>query len=348
MAKMLVVLFTLVSLSMVTSFQSIGHHCNPKGKNALAMCYKSWQHMHGMLGARMSRKSGEGHDSASTEASFGKLLLSAYTSVCMIVRISTFKLACLYSRVVMELVDIVLRVLIAVRKCCSPWGQSKKARRNVCIIGGSFGGLSCARNLMDEFNVTIIDQRAFFEYTPGSPQGEEAEMLRSCLLLIFPQGVNFCHGTAVGVDEGSVEVTTHGVEQTQRVKFDFLILACGSNYSEGIKPSSRELEMEQREQGWRARAEEVTGASSILVVGGGPVGVELAAEIVEKFPSKRVTLVDAHQSFCQTFASPSTKVFIHHWLTSRNVRVLLGHRCIPQGCEDGVRSFAVGNETVRR
>ncbi len=35
------------------------------------------------------------------------------------------------------------------------------------IIGGSFAGLAVARGLRKDFDVTIIDKRDHFEYTPG-------------------------------------------------------------------------------------------------------------------------------------------------------------------------------------
>jgi len=297
----------------------------------------------------MSNPSGQGQACKSTETSIGRILLRACANVCMIARITTFKLACLCSRVVLEVLDVLLYMMQGVKRLCARWGTSKRARKSVCIIGGSFGGLSCARNLMDDFNVTVIDQRDFFEYTPGVLQLlVKPSMFKDlCFPLSLLEGVNFCHGTAVDVHDGSVDFLPHGSGEAQRVKFDFLILACGSNYSEGIKPDPREFGMQQREEGWRARAEEVAKASSVLVVGGGPVGVELAAEIVEKFPSKSVTLVDAHQSLCETFASSSSKRYMLEWLTRRNVRVLLGHRCIPQGSDGAVRTFLVGEETVR-
>ena len=43
----------------------------------------------------------------------------------------------------------------------------------------------------------------------------------------------------------------------------------------------------------------------LLQVGGGPVGVELAAELVEAFPCKKVTLVDGSEQLCPAFAQAS-------------------------------------------
>merc|ERR1712139_562726 len=39
--------------------------------------------------------------------------------------------------------------------------------RRVLIIGGSFAGLACGRDLRNHFLVTIVDAKEYFEYTPG-------------------------------------------------------------------------------------------------------------------------------------------------------------------------------------
>jgi len=40
-------------------------------------------------------------------------------------------------------------------------------QRRVLVVGGSFAGLCCARDLKDHYLVTIVDAKEYFEYTPG-------------------------------------------------------------------------------------------------------------------------------------------------------------------------------------
>ena len=40
-------------------------------------------------------------------------------------------------------------------------------KRRVLIIGGQFSGNFTARDLRKHFNVTVVDAKEFFEYTPG-------------------------------------------------------------------------------------------------------------------------------------------------------------------------------------
>lgn len=67
-----------------------------------------------------------------------------------------------------------------------------------------------------------------------------------------------------------------------RVPFDFLVIATGTTFD---GPSSRA----ERLKAFEAEKTKLSGASSVLIIGGGPVGVELAGEIATDFPEKKVS-----------------------------------------------------------
>ena len=81
-------------------------------------------------------------------------------------------------------------------------------------------------------------------------------------------------GTVSCVNSDHIEVVTGG--GTQRVDFDYLIMATGADYSRPVTPSALEVTLASREASWQKEAAKVKAASSILVLGGGAVGVELA------------------------------------------------------------------------
>ncbi len=70
----------------------------------------------------------------------------------------------------------------------------------------------------------------------------------------------------------------------------------------------------------QANMELVRKAKSIVIVGGGAVGVELAAEIVETFAGKTVQIVHGeHRLFHTKWASLSS--WVKKWLTDNHVEV---------------------------
>lgn len=116
--------------------------------------------------------------------------------------------------------------------------------------------------------------------------------------------------SAVGVDD-SVVLTSIG----RAVAYDFLVIATGRTCSRPQKQSER-LEMFQNDK------ERIDAAGSVLIVGGGPIGVELAAEIVMKSPEKRVTIVHGAPRLLKVMGARASAKALE-WLRSKHVTVLL-------------------------
>ena len=66
----------------------------------------------------------------------------------------------------------------------------------------------------------------------------------------------------------------------------------------------------------------INSARSILIVGGGPTGVELAGEIAVDFPEKKLTLVHDGSRLLE-FIGPKASDKTLHWLKSKKVEVKL-------------------------
>lgn len=65
----------------------------------------------------------------------------------------------------------------------------------------------------------------------------------------------------------------------------------------------------------------------ILIIGGGTVGVELAAEIVENFPHKHVTLVHSQTRLMNR--SPQKAIdYSENYFINNGVRLILGERVV--------------------
>ena len=68
--------------------------------------------------------------------------------------------------------------------------------------------------------------------------------------------------------------------------------------------------------------QKIQSAHSILIVGGGPTGVELAGEIANDFPEKKVTLVHKGPRLVEFFGTKAADKTLR-WLRSRKVEVKL-------------------------
>ena len=188
--------------------------------------------------------------------------------------------------------------------------------------------------------MTLIDLKEFFEYTPGVLRLlVEPSHLSNIAKPLPSRRCKSVVAEVVRVDAKSLQLRHQPSGELTTLSFDYLILACGSLYpaTNGrnvIKSGVEQPTLEARAAVWQAAASDLDAAESVLVVGGGPVGVELAAEIACVHPHKRVTLVSRSERLC---ADLPEAVGDHclAWLRSRGVEVLSGVGTTGALSEDG-------------
>ena len=198
-----------------------------------------------------------------------------------------------------------------------PGAPSARAppKARVAVLGGGFAGLTAARELSKDrrFEVLLVDQREYFEYTPGilrawvQPSVHRAlvnpirRLLRSkrATFQRVPPGCTASLHEAAGGAAGGAEgrplrfTVAHG-DAPPLVDYacDYAILATGGEQA----PLSDDRQLEDGSIRCRRRrlgeqvAAVMDGARSALVVGGGLTGVELAAELAEALGPGQVTL----------------------------------------------------------
>lgn len=209
---------------------------------------------------------------------------------------------------------------------CEETGLKEAGCKTVVIVGGSFGGLAALRHLTSHepgLRVLLVDQREFFEYTPGILRLFCEPRLFSSMARGSPQGTHdFLLGSVTSVNDDHIVVATAG-GRSQRVEFDYLIMATGADFRRPVTPSAVESTLTLREATWQKEAAKVQAANSVLILGGGAVGVELAAEIVCHFPEKRVTIIDAAPALLPLFP-PKVAKHAERWFEDHGVEFLLG------------------------
>jgi NADH:ubiquinone reductase (H+-translocating) len=178
----------------------------------------------------------------------------------------------------------------------------RPGQKEVIVVGGGFAGLNAAKTLAghDEVHVTIIDQRNHHLFQPllyqvataGLSPADIAMPIRSIFRAQRNVAVHLGHVTAIDVAEKWIG--GGGL----RLRFDYLILACGARHSyfgheeweehaPGLKTLEQAIEMRRRTlHAFEAAENELDPARqqallTFVVVGGGPTGVELAGAIAD-------------------------------------------------------------------
>jgi NADH dehydrogenase FAD-containing subunit len=163
-------------------------------------------------------------------------------------------------------------------------------KHRVLIIGGGFAGCKVAKLLSAEstLKVSIIDPKEYLEVTWVNPRSlVTPEWAQRSLIPFstFLTDVEFIRDEVTAL-ETNCAVTKSG----QRVQFDYCVIAVGSSYAGFMKPAPATSTAAQRLSEMHAHSEQLKAAAHVLIVGGGASGVELAFEILDVYPSKKVTV----------------------------------------------------------
>lgn len=150
----------------------------------------------------------------------------------------------------------------------------------VVVLGGGLAGLSRAISLSRE-DVVLIDKANMHEYVPGTVQLLGGRIERESLEIDIEEflsgtGVDYKQESVVDITPGESKVTTDEEEYS----YDHLIVALGSEpgYSEELGifvDHVYDIESTLKLK------EKLSKNSSISVVGGGYVGVEVAGELAD-------------------------------------------------------------------
>lgn len=196
----------------------------------------------------------------------------------------------------------------------------------VLIIGGSFAGLAAARELSQDFQVTLVDLKEYYEYTPGILRSMVEPGNYSSLSVKYSEisqsiGFDFLKGEVIELGAHSAEI--HNSQGIIIVTFDFCVISCGSEYYDPIKPH-RQFEdlLNERQETLVETHDEIEEAKNIMILGAGIVGVELAAEIAVKFPDKSLTLISSQSTILPGMPALAQQ-YSQKFLKDRNVKVLV-------------------------
>ena len=249
--------------------------------------------------------------------------------------------------------------------------DGRPMKKHAVVIGAGFGGLACAKKLRksDLYSVTLIDRNPYQLFSPLLYQVATASLPEDDIA--FPvrtayKDVQFVRAEVTNVDATKKELT---LSNGKTISYDDLILAVGSEGTTFGIPGVAENAFQMKSVG---DAREIRHSLlsayesvedgllpleslNVVIVGGGPTGVELAGavkelqhEIHREFehiaPKATVTLLEAGPRLLPTFHPHSSKYTLKT-LTKMGVHVQVDAAVIeatPQSLrlKDGSEIFA--------
>lgn len=194
--------------------------------------------------------------------------------------------------------------------------------KNVVIVGGGFGGAFLAKELQHDFSVTLVDTKPYFEFTPSILR---AIVEPTIVSRITSKHTNYLPKASVIVGKLSKIFAHEILVGKKRIPYDILVLALGSRYKEMFKAYSASIPV--RLQELKKAYHTLKSAKSVIIVGGGVVGVELAAEIADRYPEKKITLLHSKLRLLDRH-SETAQAYAEDFLRRRNVQLHFDDRVI--------------------
>ncbi|CAO3610078.1 unnamed protein product [Cunninghamella blakesleeana] len=207
--------------------------------------------------------------------------------------------------------------------------------KTVVIIGGGYAGVSMVKSLEKQFNdknirIILIESKTHFYHAVG---GLRAAVLGLDDQVFIPYDQLFksdlnkvIHAKAVRFDENTVYLDRSVNEFGDSISFDFLVIATGTIYSSPAKTDMDTLEKGKLQL--QQIQQKVKDAKNILVIGGGPVGIEFIGEIIDEYKDeKKITLIHNNDQLGQaSYLNQKANKHLLNLLNESNVQVLLNDR----------------------
>ena len=175
---------------------------------------------------------------------------------------------------------------------------SPASSKNIVILGGSYGGLSTAHNLLKHaiphlpdkslYQVIIVSASSEAICRPACPRALISDDMfpQEKLFVNIPKqfeqypkdSFRFVHGTATELDHTNRTVSISlATGNPEKINFYALVIATGSSTSSPLLGLNRDTQFLRKN--WSAFRQALPTAKSIVIVGAGPTGIEIAGEL---------------------------------------------------------------------
>ncbi|KAJ2460857.1 hypothetical protein GGF42_000571 [Coemansia sp. RSA 2424] len=234
----------------------------------------------------------------------------------------------------------------------------------IVVAGGNYAGLNAMQHLYasllatnkeasgdDQQNkpppnveITLIDQRDGFVHNIGLTRGLTEPEFGADLWVPYAT-VSWLQHPRIRIVQGTVtEITADSVQLASgaSIAFDYVLIALGlSRFAPiGLRSSTKEEFVAELAETHAM----IQKAQSVAVIGGGAVGIELAADIKSDFPSKHVTLIHSRPLPVPGPFKDEFRVMVVDILQEIGVDVVLGERVVAQTPESGDMAYSAANK----
>jgi NADH dehydrogenase FAD-containing subunit len=221
--------------------------------------------------------------------------------------------------------------------------MGRRNENSVVIYGGGIAGGTLAKKLSRDAKVTLVDPLDYFEVPMAAPRNlvrpGYAEKAIVAFATAMPRVELVRARLAELTPDGGIVEEDNG--NRMLVRRSLSVLATGSSFANELMRAFHGSAA-QRKAFYGHFNQRLTVAERVLIVGGGPIGVEVAGEISETWPDKSVTIVEAGARLLAGTSEQAAE-YAASVLAARRVTIVTGERL--EGADHPMTDiFASGGE----
>ncbi|KAJ4128048.1 hypothetical protein NW768_008332 [Fusarium equiseti] len=209
--------------------------------------------------------------------------------------------------------------------------------KNVIVVGGSFVGLAAVKELAALLPVThrvlLVEPHSHFHHLFAFPRfaivpehEHKAFIPYTGFFSSLPNATNHAivRARAVSLQKNQITLDRPWQGSTE-IPFDYAVVATGTRLQ---SPSNMQHDDKKPSVDYfKTYQQGIKNAESIVIVGGGAVGVQMATDLGEVYPEKKVTLVHSRDRLMQLY-HPKMDAIIRDRLQELGVDVVTGTRAV--------------------
>lgn len=264
------------------------------------------------------------------------------------------KLVCIFARIMGGEIRRLLRFR-RVRNQAKKTGSTPSGERthNIVVIGASFAGHYAARILARSLppdsthRVVVVEPNSHFQFTWVLP--------RFCVVphghehkAFVPYGryadavdgaLHWIRGRAARITASDVVLQDTG----ESIPYQYLVIATGAAVQSGLPSRVNNTDKSEGVELLRAMQQRIARAETVVVVGGGAAGVEVATDAKSLYPDKHIILVHSRAAPMHRFGK-ELQTAAMEGLTRLEVEVILEDRVIEEDDVNGTVTLKSGRK----
>src|SRR6266481_1948943 len=165
---------------------------------------------------------------------------------------------------------------------------NQAGRPTVVVVGGGYGGVAVAKALDATSDVVLVEPKDAFMHNIAALRAlvDPSWLSR----IFFPYEGLLANGRVVRDRAVLVDPDRVVTESGEEIAADYVVLATGSSYPFPAKTDL--VDTDHAQEKVRQTHDALAAADRVLLIGAGPVGIELAGEIRHVWPEKTIMLLD--------------------------------------------------------